>query len=74
MTESERAWDVANILGWPKPCARRVVTVPPAPRRVQMITYPFPLRSGFLVPITLPIDLTAREAGRIARILEVLPL
>ena len=34
--------------------------------RPTLITYPFPLRGGLQVKITLPEDLTEREARRIA--------
>ena len=42
------------------------------PRTSKTLTYPFPLRAGVIVRISLPADLTTREARRLARFLETL--
>lgn len=36
-------------------------------------TYSFPLRAGFVMNISLPLDLTKREADRLARAILTLP-
>ena len=40
----------------------------------QTITYPFPLRPGLVVSVTLPADMTKHEAGRLGAFLESLAL
>lgn len=46
----------------------------PIVNRVDMIPYPFPLRDGVRATLTLPVDLTPREAKRIAAFIETVAI
>ena len=56
----------------PTPAADSPEVPAPEIAGVTMITYPFPIRRGVQGRITLPDNLTAREAARIARFVETL--
>jgi len=47
---------------------------PPPPRRPVMLAHDFPLRPGLIVRLSLPVDLTTAEAGRLSRIVGALAM
>ena len=49
-------------------------TPTPVPDASQELTYPFPLRPGVVVTLSLPTDLTSGESARLARFLDALAI
>ena len=57
----------------PTPPALVQNTPPKPPATIAMVEHTFPLREGLLIKIALPQDLSAREAERLSKFLELLP-
>ncbi len=53
-----------------RPSASRTSKTPNDGYTVEMVTYPFPVRSGVMAEIVLPADLSSSEANRLAAFLE----
>ena len=72
--EMPRSTALSLDLGRTAPLAQQNHAGPPSEARPDMTVHRYHLRADLSVAIELPTDLTEREAGRLARYIETLPL